>query len=137
MHSKIIQRAMNIVTQQHIDDYQRDGAVCIRGLLNADEIDLLQRGIELNLKSLSRRTKIASKESDPGFFVQDFCNWQINPFYHQFIFETPISIVAGQLMQSKITRLYHDHLLVKEPNTQQITPWHQDQPYYNIAGMQN
>ena len=31
-------------------------------------------------------------------------------------------------------RLYHDHLLVKEPRTRQRTPWHQDQPYYNIEG---
>jgi len=32
-------------------------------------------------------------------------------------------------------RLYH-HLLVKEPGTRQRTPWHQDQPYYNIEGLQ-
>ena len=28
-------------------------------------------------------------------------------------------------------------ILVKEPNTRQRTPWHQDQPYYNIEGSQN
>ena len=33
-------------------------------------------------------------------------------------------------------RLFHDHLLVKEPGTSQRTPWHQDQPYYNVEGMQ-
>lgn len=40
------------------------------------------------------------------------------------------------LMDSKTVRLYHDHLLVKEPNTEQHTPYHQDQPYYNISGEQ-
>lgn len=40
-------------------------------------------------------------------------------------------------MNSETARLYHDHLLVKEPNTRQRTPWHQDQPYYNIDGRQN
>jgi len=34
-------------------------------------------------------------------------------------------------------RLYHDHVLVKEPGTKQRTPWHQDQPYYNVDGTQN
>ena len=34
-------------------------------------------------------------------------------------------------------RLYHDHVLVKEPGTRQRTPWHQDLPYYNVAGRQN
>ncbi len=34
-------------------------------------------------------------------------------------------------------RLYHDHVLVKEPGTRQRTPWHQDLPYYNVAGRLN
>ena len=40
-------------------------------------------------------------------------------------------------MQSRTVRLYHDHLLVKEAGTRQPTPWHQDQPYYNVGGTQN
>ena len=28
-------------------------------------------------------------------------------------------------------------MLTKEPGTRQPTPWHQDQPYYNIEGRQN
>ena len=28
-------------------------------------------------------------------------------------------------------------MLVKEPGTRQRTPWHQDQPYYNVDGEQN
>jgi ectoine hydroxylase-related dioxygenase (phytanoyl-CoA dioxygenase family) len=45
--------------------------------------------------------------------------------------------VAARLMQSRTARLYHDHMLTKEPGTRQPTPWHQDQPYYNVDGMQN
>ena len=45
--------------------------------------------------------------------------------------------VAAALMQRETVRIYHDHLLVKEPGTKQATPWHQDQPYYNVAGRQN
>jgi ectoine hydroxylase-related dioxygenase (phytanoyl-CoA dioxygenase family) len=40
-------------------------------------------------------------------------------------------------MRSTTARLYHDHMLTKEPSTRQPTPWHQDQPYYNIEGRQN
>jgi ectoine hydroxylase-related dioxygenase (phytanoyl-CoA dioxygenase family) len=40
-------------------------------------------------------------------------------------------------MQASTVRLYHDHMLTKEPGTLQRTPWHQDQPYYNIEGEQN
>jgi ectoine hydroxylase-related dioxygenase (phytanoyl-CoA dioxygenase family) len=125
------------ITNQHIIDYQENGAVCIRQLLTPDEIDCLKTGIDLNLQSPSPRAKIASKSDDPGFFIEDFCNWQTNAYYKKLIFESSLAAVAGRLMQSKIVRLYHDHLLVKEAGTRQPTPWHQDQPYYNIDGMQN
>ncbi|KAL1510773.1 hypothetical protein AB1Y20_007059 [Prymnesium parvum] len=81
--------------------------------------------------------KVASAADDAGLFFEDFCNWTRVPEYQQLIFESPIPQAAAQLMQSRVVRLYHDHLLVKEPRTQQPTPWHQDQPYYNISGRQN
>jgi ectoine hydroxylase-related dioxygenase (phytanoyl-CoA dioxygenase family) len=40
-------------------------------------------------------------------------------------------------MRSRSVRLYHDHMLTKEPGTRARTPWHQDQPYYNVDGRQN
>ncbi|CAF0979350.1 unnamed protein product [Didymodactylos carnosus] len=136
-NSEIVEHVKSIVTQNVVDEYQRDGAVCIRQILTQDEIDLLKSGIDRNLKHPSSRVKIASKPDDTGLFTEDFCNWQNNEYYKKFIFESSISIVAGLLMRSKTTRLYHDHMLVKEANTKQITPWHQDQPYYNIDGFQN
>ncbi|KTC90694.1 phytanoyl-CoA dioxygenase family protein [Fluoribacter dumoffii] len=134
---QILQRVEAAVKQTHIDAYKKDGAVCIRQIITAEEIELLREGIESNLQFPSHRVKIASKNEDPGQFIEDFCTWQTNPYYQQFIFESPVSVIAGKLMESKQTRLYHDHLLVKEPGTRQKTPWHQDQPYYNIEGTQN
>lgn len=125
------------VNKETIGAFQRAGAVCLRQVLNTDELAILREGIEYNLSSLSHRAKVASRPDDPGYFVEDFCTWQINPHYQKIIFETSLGAVAGQLMQSDSVRLYHDHLLVKEPGTRQITPWHQDQPYYNVAGRQN
>ena len=128
--------------QQKVDDetvarFQRDGAVCIRQLLTRDEVALLAEGIEANLAAPSPRAKVASRPDDPGRFFEDFCNWQDNLAYRRFVFETPLAQLAQRLMGSRTVRLYHDHLLVKEPGTRQRTPWHQDQPYYNIEGRQN
>lgn len=130
------ERACAAINDSLIDEYQTNGAVCIRQLLTKDEIDLLRTGIEENLAHPSSRFKVASRPEDTGRFVEDFCVWEKNPYYKKFIDQSPCAHVAGLLMKSSISRLYHDHLLVKEPNTQQITPWHQDQPYYNIEGRQ-
>ena len=39
-------------------------------------------------------------------------------------------------MQSDTVRIFHEHVLVKEPGTTQKTPWHHDQPYYCVNGSQ-
>jgi ectoine hydroxylase-related dioxygenase (phytanoyl-CoA dioxygenase family) len=120
-----------------IDAFQSDGAVVLRQLLTPGEVELLAAGIDANLSHPSSRAKVASTRDDPGFFLEDFCCWQENEFYRRLIFESQIGPVAGRLMRSRSAWLYHDHMLTKEPGTRARTPWHQDQPYYNIAGQQN
>ncbi|MDH3755700.1 MAG: phytanoyl-CoA dioxygenase family protein, partial [Acidimicrobiia bacterium] len=117
-------------------DYRQDGAVCIRGAFSQREMDLARAAIDANCASLSPRAKRASHESD-GAFIEDFCSWQRIPEMERFIRSTAAAEIAGELMGSDTVRLYHDHVLVREPDTRQHTPWHQDQPYYNVEGRQN
>lgn len=131
------QRVLDRVDDATVAQFRRDGACVIRQLLTPDEIALLKEGIEANLAAPSPRGMVASRPNDPGRFFEDFCNWSDNAAYRRFIFETPLAQLAQRLMGSRTVRLYHDHLLVKEPGTRQRTPWHQDQPYYNIEGEQN
>jgi ectoine hydroxylase-related dioxygenase (phytanoyl-CoA dioxygenase family) len=126
-----------VITAQDIEAFGRDGAVCLRGVISPEQVALLGRGIDRNIEDLSPRAKFASGPDDPGRFVEDFCNWQRIAEYRQFIFGSALGEIAGLLMQSKTVRFYHDHMLTKEAGTVQPTPWHQDQPYYNIAGHQN
>jgi ectoine hydroxylase-related dioxygenase (phytanoyl-CoA dioxygenase family) len=126
-----------MIDETSIERFQRDGAMRIRQLFRPQEIAILRSGIDENLAHLSPRAKVASGADDPGHFVEDFCNWQDNAHYRRFIFESALAETAGRLMKSSTARLYHDHMLTKEPGTRQPTPWHQDQPYYNIEGRQN
>jgi ectoine hydroxylase-related dioxygenase (phytanoyl-CoA dioxygenase family) len=41
---------------------------------------------------------------------------------------------AASLMSVSKINLVDDHLLLKEPGTQNPTCWHQDQPYFNFDG---
>ena len=125
------------VTPRDIAAFQADGAVVLRGLLAPAEVELLREGVDANLAHPSPRAKIASARDDPGFFLEDFCCWQENERYRRVIFGSALGEAGALLMQSRTARLYHDHMLTKEPGTRQRTPWHQDQPYYNIEGRQN
>jgi ectoine hydroxylase-related dioxygenase (phytanoyl-CoA dioxygenase family) len=120
-----------------IEDFSRDGAVVVRGAFTPSEVALVEAGIEHNLADPSPMALVASDPSDPGQFVEDFRNWARIEQYERFIKESPAAAIAQQLMASSTVRLHHDHMLTKKANTQQRTPWHQDQPYYNIDGFQN
>ena len=125
------------LSADEVVSFQADGAIVLRGLLTPSEIELLREGIEENLAQPSSRAKVASDRDDPGWFIEDFCCWQHNASYRRVIFESALGRVGARLMRSGSARLYHDHMLTKEPGTRQRTPWHQDQPYYNISGRQN
>ena len=117
-------------------DYDADGAVCVRGAFTPEQVGWATEAIDENLSALSPRAKRASADGD-GAFIEDFCNWNRLPAMERFIKESPGAEIAAQLTGSDTIRLYHDHVLVKEPGTKQHTPWHQDQPYYNVDGVQN
>ena len=131
------QHTQRLVAAADVETFQADGAVVVRGLLDGAELELLAEGIEANLAAPSARAKVASSADDPGLFIEDFCTWTVNPAYERVIRESAIGAVGAQLMGSSTARLFHDHLLVKHAGTRQPTPWHQDQPYYNVQGHQN
>ena len=120
-----------------VHDFARDGAVLLRGVLTPSEVVRLANGIDNNLARPSPLALVASAPDDPGRFVEDFCTWQDNPDYRAIVLHSALPGISAQLMESRSARLYHDHLLVKEAGTRQPTPWHQDQPYYNVSGRQN
>ena len=117
-------------------DYERDGAVCVRQAFTAEHVEWARTAIDANLEDLSPRAKRVSAADDAPF-IEDFCNWNRLESMERFIRESPAARIAGELTGSNAIRLYHDHILVKEPGTRQRTPWHQDQPYYNVDGHQN
>jgi len=127
----------SVVTPDQIAAFQADGCVVVRGLFSPEEVEVVRAGIERNLADPGPLFGVASRDDDPGRFVEDFCNWQRIDEYRAIAFDSRAADAAGALMGSHIVRLFHDHMLVKEPGTRQPTPWHQDQPYYNVEGIQN
>jgi ectoine hydroxylase-related dioxygenase (phytanoyl-CoA dioxygenase family) len=126
-----------IANPDHRRDYQRDGVVVLRDVLTPDEVARLRSGIDEVVATPSPRAKVASAPDDPGFFIEDFCTWRDRPEFADVIRTSRLADVAAELMGSRTVTMYHDHILVKEPGTRQRTPWHQDQPYYDVEGEQN
>ena len=124
-----------LVTQQHIDDYARDGAVLVRGLL-AGFVEEIAAGIEMNMSDPGPYAVENLKPGETGRFFDDYCNWTRIPPFDAVIRRSSVAEVAADLMGSDSAQLFHDHVLVKEPGTSKATPWHQDSPYYFVEGHQ-
>lgn len=116
--------------------YQRDGVVHIPAAVHANWIPILTALIDRQLAAPSRY----AGDSNPGQSIQrafsDRYLWPDSEGFRRFAFESGVGALAGQAMCSRTSRLYFDHIFVKEPATRQGTPWHQDLPYWPFKGTQ-
>jgi ectoine hydroxylase-related dioxygenase (phytanoyl-CoA dioxygenase family) len=124
----------SLVSQELADAYARDGVVCVRQVLDPGELATAITAIDTVLASPGPLAQVASSADDPGTFTEDFCRWREIPAIEALARHSRLPGIAAELMSTPQVRLYHDHVLVKEGGTRQRTPWHQDQPYYNIDG---
>jgi ectoine hydroxylase-related dioxygenase (phytanoyl-CoA dioxygenase family) len=115
--------------------YAELGAVCLRDVFT-DWVELLRAGVERNHDEPGPYFSENVVGEDEGRFWDDYCNWQRIPEFYRFITESNAAQLAAQIMRSKTAQFFHDHVLVKEPNTSKPTPWHQDAPYYFADGTQ-
>jgi ectoine hydroxylase-related dioxygenase (phytanoyl-CoA dioxygenase family) len=114
--------------------FARDGVACVRGVLDGGEVAAAAAAIDAVLARPGPLAQVASGVDDPGAFAEDFCRWQEIPQIERLARYSRVPAVAAALMATPQVRFYHDHVLVKEGGTRQRTPWHQDQPYYNVDG---
>jgi ectoine hydroxylase-related dioxygenase (phytanoyl-CoA dioxygenase family) len=114
--------------------FARDGVVCVREALDPAELATAAAAIDRVLADPGPLAQVASGAGDPGAFTEDFCRWREIGQIESLARNSRLPQIAASLMATPEVRFYHDHILVKEGGTRQRTPWHQDQPYYNVDG---
>jgi ectoine hydroxylase-related dioxygenase (phytanoyl-CoA dioxygenase family) len=122
------------ISQELIDSFAANGVVCVRGVLDPAELADAIDAIDAVLARPGPLAQVASDDDDPGAFIEDFRRWQEVPAIERLARHSALPAIAAALMATEQVRFYHDHVLVKEGQTRQRTPWHQDQPYYNVDG---
>lgn len=124
------------ISRQVVDEFERQGAVCLRGVFAHSWLDKLALGVDKNFADPGPDHTVYTRPGEPGGFYDDYCNWQRIDEYRDFVMNSPAAEIAAHLMRSTTSRIYHDHVLVKEPGTREVTPWHHDLPYYGVDGNQ-
>ena len=122
------------ISTEEIDTYHRDGVLLLKGLFDKDWIELLNKGLDLNCKSPTERSRIWDKDDEGHTMFYDTLAWREIEEYKKFIFDSPAAQICGQLMKVKTVKYFFDAVFVRSPGTKFETPWHQDEPYWSIEG---
>jgi ectoine hydroxylase-related dioxygenase (phytanoyl-CoA dioxygenase family) len=123
------------LTDDEIEAFWRDGAICLRGVFEASWIELLRDATDRAIAAPGPLAIDATAEQNKKFYIELGLWSRMAPF-KAFVFESAAAAIARQLLRTARLNLFFDQLFVKEPGTAAKTPWHQDQPYWPVAGRQ-
>lgn len=128
---------MSLISPAQVESYRNDGVVVLKGVVPADVLSTIEQGVAANLASPSPWSNDYTPENSGGRFFDDYVSWQRIPQFGEAALHGPLPRIAAELMGTGLPRFFHEHVLVKEPGTATPTPWHHDDPYYGVDGMDN
>lgn len=122
------------LTRNQIEDYQRDGAVLLKGILTTEERLLLERGVEESNSNPGRRsTRATNPDGEGETFLETFPG-QNSPSLRQLLEIGRIPEIAARMMEVTSVRLILEQIFYKQRGKIIPTPWHQDTPYMKVRG---
>ncbi len=124
------------VSASQLEAYQKDGAVVLRGIVNAQWRSRLEAAIEQDIQHPGPFYHGYTPESGRGQFHGNLRLWEHDADFRDYCFHSPLPALAQQFFASSKVNLLYDQLFVKEPDTGNRTRWHNDQPYWPIRGWQ-
>lgn len=122
------------ISPDEIETYHRDGVVLLPGMFDRGWIDLLKQGLAANCDDPTNRSRVWDRDAAGRTMFYDSQAWRRIGEYRQFIFDSPASRIAAQLMGSTRINFFFDAVFVRSPGSQFATPWHQDEPYWSVEG---
>ena len=120
------ERSTVSVTEDDIKTYARDGAVCLRGVLSAGQVEEL----------LPDARRITVDKEDVGLlptYPGRYMARRVESF-RRLVFDSPAAEAAARAMQSSEARFFFDEIFAKPPNSDEKTIWHCDRMGWPVSG---
>lgn len=126
----------DIITDEHRRVFATDGVVKIPDAVDGEWVGRVLALADRQLADPSRFAGDSAAGAAEGRLFTDRYLWRTDPVVRDFVFDSGVARLAGELLEASAVRFYFDHLLIKEPHTPNPTPWHQDIPYWPFLGRQ-
>ena len=113
--------------------FQTDGVVCLRRLLDAATLAEVERLFQW---SLDHPTPSGCRfyEDDTGVFYQDLCNPAAAQAYRTLLVESRLADRVAELWGERDVWFLYEQVFLKQGGDTRRTPWHQDAPYLAVDG---
>lgn len=123
------------ITQEAVTRYQEDGVIMLRGALHPQWLMLIEMGLGRVLAD-SGMTKHQFFSGTAGAFEETVRNFDYAMEIRRLLYDSPIAKILGRFMVSDQVWYYSDEFFIKDGADRARTPWHQDTPYFPVAGEQ-
>ncbi|MEM7322883.1 MAG: phytanoyl-CoA dioxygenase family protein [Actinomycetota bacterium] len=123
-----------VITEDQRRTFDSDGVVKIPQAVGPEWIDELLTVVDQEIAQPGPWVTDTNPDAPTDRLFTTRYRWRDDPIRRRFIFQSGVAGLVGQLLASSSVRLYFDHLLIKEPETEAPTPWHQDIPYWPFQG---
>ena len=141
--SPLAARPLRPVRDAEIEQFQRDGVVCLRETLPVDWLRSLDAAVEValgmpqtttDMTAMAHAIEGSSPEPGVGRFLSGVDHWRHQEAFRRFACESPLPELVAQLLRSEAVYLYEDSLLVKQAGAREATHFHQDSGYFHLRG---
>ena len=123
-----------LLTTKEINDFKLNGAIVLRKKFDVHWIKKLKSGIAKDIKSPSPRFKSHTTQKNIPAYLEDYWTWDLVPEFKDFVFNSPVSQIASELMSAKKVNLLMDNWFLREAGAKSSTPFHHDISYFDVDG---
>ena len=125
---------LHAIDEAAIAAYEADGAVCIRGQFDPDWVRFMHAASVRMMTDPDVKMREVDDADDPGYYFVSAHMSRHDADFRRFLLESPAAEIAARVMRLPEVRFFYDQLFIKDPGTRAPTPWHNDLPFWNLAG---
>ena len=118
------------LSSQEIEAFDRDGVFCARGLFSPEWIERMAAAVDRIVAAPTQLGQAVSNQ-DEGF-SNDLFVWKIDDDFRDWVYDSPASHIAQQVLRCKRVRHFYDQLFVKTAGCHVPTPWHHDVTFWPV-----
>ena len=122
------------LTKNELNKFKEDGAILLKNKFGQNWIEKLKKGINKDMKNPSPRFKSHTKKNGIPAYLEDYWTWNLVTEFKEFVFNSPYSKIASELMSAKKINLVMDNWFLREAGSKSSTPFHHDISYFDMDG---